>query len=266
MRAKLPNVVFRIVAASAPLHIPMWRRAVWVVGLVLAAGVGAPGQAAGQSGAGDVAQIVVSAQGDVKVTPDQAMAVFAVETRRATAAVAGTENARTTRSVIDAIRSAGVPAEDITTLDYSVYPEQQWDAKDRVSKVVGYVVRNSVRVRIAKLERTPAVIDAALAKGANSISSLDLTSSTMGTARREALANAVEQAKADAELMAKAAGGQLGALIELSTQDFAVPVFESPKLMRAMAAGDSAPTPVMGGSQTLSARVSARWRFIPFPR
>jgi uncharacterized protein YggE len=187
-------------------------------------------------------------------------------TRRPTAAAAGAENARTTKAVIDAIRAAGIGADDISTLDYSVSPDQQWDPKDRISRIIGYVVRNSVRVRIAKLERTGPVLDAALSKGANSISALDLSSSTLSSSRRLALAEAVEQAKADAEAMAKAAGGQLGGLLELSSQDAAMPVFESPKLMRTMAVADAAPTPVMGGSQTLQVRVSARFRYLPIPR
>jgi uncharacterized protein YggE len=263
MRAVLPIPASRHLLAALVSPARAIRRVVGAPGLIaLLAAV----PAAAQPGASEVPQIVVSAQGEVRVTPDQATAVFAVETRRPVAATAGADNARTTKAVIDAIRAVGVAAEDISTLDYSVYPDQQWDPKDRVSKVVGYVVRNSVRVRITKLERSAAVIDAALAKGANTINSLDLSSSTINSARREALANAVEQAKADAELMAKAAGGQLGGLIELSTQDIGVPVFESPKLMRAMATADAAPTPVMGGTQTLSARVSARWRFLPLPK
>lgn len=207
-------------------------------------------------------QINVVGTGEVRVTPDRALIVIGVETRRTTAAQAGSDNARQTRAVIDAIRAAGVTADDITTAEYSVMPEQQYDQPSRSTRITGYIVRNTVRIRVLKLENTGAVLDAALARGANTVQAIELTSSTLPAARREALANAVEQAKADAEVMARAAGGTLGPLLEVSVQDWGGPMVEK-TMIRTMAVAADAGTPIAGGQQTLQARVSARWRFIP---
>ena len=70
------------------------------------------------------------------------------------------------------------------------------------------------------------VIDAALAKGANEISSLQFFSSKADSARSVALAAAVADAKAQAEVMARAAGGSLGQLLELNTSS--VPIRPMP--------------------------------------
>jgi uncharacterized protein len=210
----------------------------------------------------EAAQISVTGTGEVRVTPDRALAVIGVETRRPTAAQAANENARQTRAVIDAVRAAGVLADDIATADYSVSAEQQYDQPTRSTRITGYVVRNTVRVRVLKLENTGAVLDAALARGANTVHSVELVSSTLPVARREALANAVEQAKADAEVMARAAGGTLGPLVEMSVQEWGGPVVEK-MVMRTMAMAADASTPIAGGQQTVQARVSARWRFLP---
>lgn len=208
--------------------------------------------------------ITVAGTGEVRVTPDRAFVSIGVETRRQTAAQAGAENARQTRNVIDAIRGAGIAAEEISTSDYAVMADYQYDQPSRTTRVAGYVVRNTVRVRVVKLESMGSVLDAALSKGANTIHSVELVASTLPSARREALANAVEQAKADADVMARAAGGTLGPLLELSSTETAVPIFEKAMVMRGMAASAAdAATPIAGGQQTVQARVSARWRFIP---
>lgn len=237
--------------------------------LVAAAACATPTQHAGAQfqptpPATDAPMLVVSGTGEIRVTPDLAHISLGVETRRSSAAQASTENARTTRAVLDAIRATGIPAADVTTTDFSVTPDQQYDQQTRAMKVVGYIVRNTVRVRVAKLEQTGPVLDAALGKGANTVQSVDLTVSGMPAVRRQALAAAVEQARADAQAMAAAAGGSLGPLVEIVSQDVSVPVFEKAVMMRGVAmAADAAPTPIAAGDQLVTARVSTRWKFIP---
>jgi uncharacterized protein len=207
--------------------------------------------------------IAVSGVGEVSVTPDKATIVLGVETRRPTAAQATAENSRTTRAVLDAVRAAGVAAEDVGTADFSVNPDIQYEPPRGTSRVVGYVVRNTVRIRVQKLENTGAVLDAALSKGSNTVQAVEFVASSLPVARREALANAVEQAKGDAEVMARAAGGTLGPLVEVSAQDFVRPAPYAMQVMGAMAKSAEAAPPISGGQQTVTARVSARWRFVP---
>ena len=241
----------------------MGRAALGVAAFLMSLGAaGSQAKAQVAPPATEVPQISVTGTGEVRVTPDRALAVLGVETRRQTAAQAASENARQTRAVIDAVRAAGVLAEDIATADYSVSAEQQYDQPTRATRITGYVVRNTVRVRVLKLENTGAVLDAALARGANTVHSVELVSSNLSVARREALANAVEQAKADAEVMARAAGGTLGPLVEMSVQEWGGPVVEK-MVMRTMAMAADAGTPIAGGQQTVQARVSARWRYLP---
>jgi uncharacterized protein YggE len=82
--------------------------------------------------------------------------------------------------------------------------------------------------------------------------------------QRQALQSAIARARSDAEAMAESAGGRLGELVELSTGVVSRPrpMMEGAMAMQARVA-DAAPTPISEGSQTLSATVSARWRFVP---
>lgn len=210
--------------------------------------------------------ITVSGLGEVRISPDRALASVGVETRRSTAAQASAENARLTRNVIEAVRGVGVAADDISTSDYGVTPDYQYDQQTRATRITGYIVRNTVRVRILKIENTGPVLDAALSKGANMIHGVELVSSNLAAARREALANAVEQAKADADVMARAAGGTLGPLLEMSSADIAAPVFEKAAMTMRSVGASADVTPIATGQQSVQARISARWRFFPAPR
>ena len=204
-------------------------------------------------------QIVVTGTGEATVTPDRATIFLGVQTRAATAAGAGSENARRLKLVLDTLRAIGLSSEQLTTVNYNVSPEMQFSPNGQTPpKVVGYVVTNSVRAELRRLDDVARVIDAALSKGANEVSSLQFYSSKADSARRAALASAVADARSDAEALARAAGGSLGPLIELTSVESPIrPVAVG--MVRSMAAEK---TPIEGGSQTISATVTARWTLL----
>lgn len=205
-------------------------------------------------------QIVVTGQGEARVVPDRAAITIGVQSRAATAATAAADNARKQRAIIDTLKGLGIPAEAIGTQNYGVYPDMVYDPKTQQSRVGGYVVNNNVRVELRSLDLVSRAIDASLARGANQISSLEFKASNPDELRRAALAQAVAKARADAEALARAAGGTLGALIELTSMDMGGP----PVIMRSMAANEAmkVATPIEPGTETLRVSVTARWQFI----
>ena len=206
-------------------------------------------------------QIVVTGTGEATVSPDRATIFLGVQTRGATAAAAGSENARRLRLVLDTLRAIGLASEQLSTVNYNVSPEMQYSPNGQTPpKVVGYVVTNNVRAELRRLDDVARVIDAALAKGANEVSSLQFYSSKADSARRAALASAVADARADAEALARAAGGSLGPLIELTSSESPI----RPMTVRTGEAYSVAAnkTPIEGGSQTITATVTARWTLL----
>lgn len=208
--------------------------------------------------------IVTNGQGETKITPDRARLEVSVQTRAATAADAGAQNAKKQQSVLDALRKMGFTSEQLSTVNYNLYPEMQYDRNGQSPRVVAYNATNTVRVEIRDVGMIGKAIDASLEAGANMISSLSFYSSNSDAARRSALASAVARARSDAEAIATAAGGSVGALMEISTNDFAPPVIYN----RAQMAGDmsakmATTTPIEPGEQTVTAIVMARWAFVP---
>ena len=202
--------------------------------------------------------VVASGTGTVHVMADAATVSLAIESRAAQAGAAGAQNADIVQQVRAAVAALGVDDGAVTTAYYNV--RQNWRRRDGDRVPDGYVAEMTLRVELADLELAGRVIDAALGAGANRIDGITFTSSALDEARRDALALAVQDAMGAAGTMAAAAGGSLGALIELSTEGVTRPV-----PMRAVAAdmafAAAAPTEIAPDELTVTARVTGRWRF-----
>ena len=205
-------------------------------------------------------QIQTGGRAEARVTPDRATITFGVQSRAATAAAAGADNARRQRAILDTLRAIGVGGDMLSTQNYSVSPEMQYPPSGGQPRVSGYQVTNTVRAEVRRLDDVARIIDASLAKGANDISSLEFYSSKADSVRRSALEQAVADAHADAETLARAAGGSLGPLLELSTSPSEIRPFTVVSPMQRMAA--AAPTPIEPGQTTITVTVSARWAFV----
>ena len=153
-----------------------------------------------------IPHIAVTGRGEIKVSPDRATIQMSVQTRAPTAAAAAAENAAKQQSVLSALRALGLGNDQLSTVNYNVYPEQRYEpGKDPV--IIGYNVTNTILVDVRKLSQVGPAIDAALSHGANMITSLQFYASNTEAARRTAIQTAIEKARADAEAAAQAAGG-----------------------------------------------------------
>lgn len=208
-----------------------------------------------------VPTIAGSASSDVKFTPDRATVRISVQTHATTAAAAATDNAAKQNAVLNSLRSLGLPNEQLSTADYSVTPEYRYET-NKAPALVGYTVTNTIVADVRDLKLLGKVLDAALANGANMVSSLDFYASNTDAARRQAVSDAVTKARAEADVAARAAGGQLGTLVSLSIGGGnQAPPPPRPVMMAARSA-DTA-TPINPGEQTLTVTVFASWKFVP---
>ena len=209
-----------------------------------------------------VPQIVTNASGEVRVTPDRATVQVGVQTRASTAAAASSQNSQRQRAIIDAIKARGIPAEQIATSNFNVIPETRYDREGQAApRTTSYLVINTITVEVRRVDQVGPVIDAALGAGANQINSLTFAISNPDSARRAALAIAVAKSRADAEVIARAAGGSLGQLIEINATDGYAPPPPRPFMAREAMAAD-AKVPVEPGQESVTAIVSARWQFL----
>lgn len=208
------------------------------------------------------ATISGSASSDVKFVPDRATIRIAVQTRATSAATAASENARKQNAVLSALRSLGMSNEQLSTADFSVSPEYRYEP-NKTPTLVGYTVTNSIVADVRDVAQIGKVLDAALAKGANMVSSLEFYSSNTDAARRQAVASAVAKARAEADVAARAAGGTLGSLMQLNISGGAqYPPPPRPMMLNMAAKSAEGATPINPGEQTLTVSVTASWHFV----
>ena len=204
-------------------------------------------------------QIVVTGRGEVALAPDQATVVIAMETRAATAAAAGAQNARQIQAIRGALERLGIPADSITTAGYSVRPDVEYqEGRQRVN---GYVATNAIHVKARRVDQVGEIIDTALGAGANRVGYVQFGSSRAAQARRTALAQAIAEARLDAEAMARAAGGALGPLLELTTMN-AGPRPDVAMQGVAIRGANAIETPITPADIHVQVAVTARWSFV----
>jgi uncharacterized protein YggE len=183
--------------------------------------------------------IMVMGEGKASAEPDLVVITIGVETRAATADGAAEENSERMAQVMDALQRREIADEDIRTVDYSIQAEIDWDDDER--RILGYVVSNSVSVKIRDVDQVGDVLDAVTDAGANNIHGIQFTFDDPTELREEARAEAMADAQSKAQALASLAAVGLGRPRMIS-ESFVEPFYVEPVVYRApMEAGGGVP-------------------------
>jgi uncharacterized protein YggE len=134
--------------------------------------------------------------------------------------------------------------------------------------------RDAIEVRVAQLSKIGAVIDTAMAHGISDISSVQFQNNDLSTARDQALREATEDAKRQAELIAASSGMRLGRVLAVSTYAEADRIYGGGAYGEAGAGLQSVVVRGMGGgggteviprSLPVSMTAYGRWELLPKP-
>lgn len=230
----------------------------------LAAGLALPlAHAAGAQTADPAmpATITVTGEGSVEAAPDIATVSLGVTTQAPTAAEAMDANSAALRTVLDNLRGAGIEPRDIQTTGLSLNPN--WNSRGYdggPQQIDGYIASNVLNVRVRQIDRLGAVLDAAVADGANTLNGITFGVADDRPLLDDARAAAVEDARARATLLTRAAGVTLGRILSISEmQGFPPPV----PMFRELASDAAAPVPVAGGEVAMGASVTVTWELQP---
>ena len=123
--------------------------------------------------------------------------------------------------MLAAIKESGIADRDIQTSRLSLQP--QYDPnKSGAARLIGFQVNNQVTVKIRDIGKLPAVLDRAIAAGANEMSGIEFVVSEQSKLLDKARAEAIADARRKAELYANAAGMKVGRVVAIS-EEGAVP-------------------------------------------
>jgi len=199
--------------------------------------------------------LTVHGHTEMKVKPDIAYVNIGVVTQARDSAQAVQDNAARATALLKALKQAGTADKDIQTQFYGVQPQYDYNSSPAV--LTGYQVTNSVQVTVRDLTKVGQVIDKAAQAGGNQVNGVTFDLADRTQAEGQALAMAVTEARAKANVMAQAAGVSLGRLLNLSegtAATFQPMMLERPMLMKAAAESS---TPVSPQEITVTADVTA---------
>ena len=216
------------------------------------------GTAQAQSSREDRRTISVTGTASTYVKPDRATVTIGVESDGKSLTDAKEENDERISDLLDAVRSVGIPEEDIQTSNLSVNPIYDHKSDDR--RLIKYVMRNQVTITIKDLDMVEEVINKGLGAG-NLFRGLHFYVEDPESVRDSLRVEATMDAKAKADKVAGALGVTVGkpVSIQVSSHGGNTPQFvvRGSRASEAMLSSDSSSyTEVSSGSIKVEANVS----------
>ncbi len=152
--------------------------------------------------------ISVSGEGVVKVTPNMADVSFAVITEADEAGAAQVKNSELVTKVINSLKNDGISAVDINTSGYYLNPRYNYE-EGKSPKISGYEVRNEITVTVRDTDLIGKIIDLAVKSGINQVQNISFYVEGSMAQKAKALTQAIEDARAKAEVIASALGKRI---------------------------------------------------------
>lgn len=193
---------------------------------------------------------------------DMAEITLGVETKDESAETASQENAHLMNRVLKALKELGFTDEEITTSGYNIYSSSQVMGRGTENErtVTAYVVQNRISVTTKDLDNVGQIIDTAIKAGANQVQGIRFDIEDKQQMQLQALKNAVKQAKAKAEVIAKSAGVEISGITTINEEYGSYAPMVDTAVMRAQAFGE-AKTTINPGDVEVSARVRIIFSF-----
>lgn len=211
--------------------------------------------------------ITVSGTGEAAAPAARATLTIGIQTQGATAAAAGADGARLSNAVTTALRSAGLPPTDLKSTHLAINPQWAYDEHTHQQRRNGFQADTTLIINTTTLDKLGAWVDAALSAGATNVSDPGFAPADDSALRHLALSRAVQIARGDAEVLAIAAGGSLGSLLQLSQgQGMATPMgFSEVTVTGARRLPVAPATNLVPDEIHVTATVSGTWRYIAGP-
>jgi uncharacterized protein YggE len=200
------------------------------------------------------ATVLVDGVGTATGRPDVLRVTVGAETTAGTVDDALQQADAAARRVLDALRTEGVPDDDVQTVNVSIYPTYGDDGQ----AITGYTARHDLAVTLRDLSRAGATIGVLVDAGGDAarVQGVAFALEDDAALQEQARAAAFAAAREKAEQYAALTGRPLGAVIEV--RESASPPAE-PLPYATTDAGGREDVPLAPGSATVAVTVAVRW-------
>ncbi len=171
--------------------------------------------------------INVSGKGTVVAIPDVAEVSFSVVETGNSVAVAQEKATEKMNAILDAVKEMEVEEKDIKTTGYNSYPKYEYQTSSLCAGgycppgrqvLTGYEVSHNITVKIRKTDKAGEVLTKIGTLGASNISGLNFVVDDIEAVKKQARDEAIEDAKAEAKVLAKSLGLKLVKIVNFSEQ------------------------------------------------
>lgn len=210
------------------------------------------------------AEIRTSGSSIVTVPADLATVTIEFTGRGKTPQIAGQAAAERANAIRKALIATGIPRDSLPTGGrWGSWGNRSDMRLEFFGRDTFYTTNDVFTARIHNLDLVGRVIDTALAEGAQRISNVEFGRTNPKPFSVQALREATQMARSNAETMAEAAGGSLGRMIELTTESAAAFAPVSSFGASAMGAARAVQTTIVAPQLSATATVRGRWEFKP---
>ena len=209
-----------------------------------------------------VPMMTVTGTGNFAIAPDMAYVTFGMQTVGRLLAEAQRQNSNVMQKMIDRLTELHIDKARIQTSAFSVSPQYKpppkhnADALPMAPEIIGYLVSNQLTVEVFNPEKVAAVIEQALAAGANHFQGLQWALKDEQQTTRGAMKQAVANAREKAVTLSESLKLKLVRLISVNEAGQVVrPMPHTSRSMMAMDAGGGEP-PILGRELKVEANVT----------
>jgi len=202
--------------------------------------------------------VVVSAEGKTTVTPDIATLSFSVVSEGKDPGKLSVDNTEKMNAAIAFMKERGVEEKDIKTAGYNLSPRYEYDEDRRSSFISGYILTQTVVVKVRDFSKIGTMLGALPGLGVNQVGSLSFDIEDQDAYLNVAREEAFDKAHAKAKTMAKQNGTRIKRVVTFSESQggyYPRAVFESYGKGGADIAAAPAPS-IEPGSQEVTVNVT----------
>lgn len=217
-------------------------------------------------------QISVSGEGKVAAKPDVALLSATISTEKPALKDAQKENTDASQKVVNFLKSSGIAEKDIRTAYYNITPQYRYNDCPKIQmeiyppvpcrsldkpKIIGYQVTNTYEIKVRDLGKAGDILEGVVGAGANEINSLSFRIDDEDTLQADARKQAIDDAAAKAEVLARQLGVRLGRIVSFSEGGGVPPIFYERAFSAAKTDSiEAAPVPVEAGEQEVVVNVT----------
>lgn len=214
--------------------------------------------------------ITVSGEGKATAIPDIATIGYTVRAEAKDVATAQAQLTEQSNAVITALRAAGIDEKDIKTESYTSNPKYEWDRTLCINSycpptnqtIVGYEIAQSVSVKVRDINMAGDIVALLGAQKVESMYGPNFSVDDDKDVNADARAQAINDAKAKAKVLADQLGVRLGKIVDFSENgDGYMPMYKGGVAMDSVAVQASPVPPVLPtGENTVTSNVTITYR------